>query len=786
MSFSNAQLAQKISDLIDYWSSFSVEYADWLGGTVSGGPNSDGEYPLTDYTGTETLVKSPAKLQDDVDNITTGATAQANAAAASAAAASTSETNAAASAATATAQAALADADRVAAELAETNSTNAANTSTTQANLATARAGYAAEWANKAEDSLISVAAGGDNIDDYSALHWSAKSADSAAASAASAAAALVSETNAAASAAAAATFDPALYAALADNETITGNYTFQMDTIGDFVFRRNGTTGAAGIAFRNDDAAVKGYIGFGDESYFKIWKGADASVIFQISDTGNITQVGSITATGAVTGSNLNVSNWDTAYGWGDHAGLYSLVSHNHAGVYEPADATILKDADIGVTVAAFAHNHSGVYEPVDASLVRSGTLTQEDNYTYLNRNNASNPVLHVAQVGAGPIARFGKAPSLGSTAYTAEITFGSDGAITAEGLTVNDVTQTARLNIIHSTSGNTHFNWSSNGENYITHKNTGFTRFREFDGVSTYTTRMELDSTDFKLSLASTGALEITGSSYKTNPAGIRLGQYTSTIGYIQAPLNGKIVMWTDGTAQIAEFNDDLSVNFAGPITASNIPAYNSFTGGAIVTRHGSGYIFSNYFNQSIGSSTTGVPTHIPVCTGSDGYFRWQTLAQLIDNLETQTWVFNGDTRFIQNVPAYYGIDGGYGQGPTTTSFGATIWAIGQSYTGGASGTNSSVTSLYGLKWLRSGHTNYDAEVGEGMYVYQNGTFYGGFGTAGVKVAANSDVTKASHGNYLYHQSSSYSSAQSGGITFSTSAATGGVTGDIWFQYT
>lgn len=31
------------------------------------------------------------------------------------------------------------------------------------------------------------------------------------------------------------------------------------------------------------------------------------------------------------------------------------SNTSHNHAGVYEPADATILKDADIGVTVQAY-----------------------------------------------------------------------------------------------------------------------------------------------------------------------------------------------------------------------------------------------------------------------------------------------------------------------------------------------------------------------------------------------------------------------------------------------
>lgn len=34
---------------------------------------------------------------------------------------------------------------------------------------------YAEEWANKAEDSLVSSAAGGDQVDDYSALHWAKK-----------------------------------------------------------------------------------------------------------------------------------------------------------------------------------------------------------------------------------------------------------------------------------------------------------------------------------------------------------------------------------------------------------------------------------------------------------------------------------------------------------------------------------------------------------------------------------------------------------------------------------
>ncbi|MHC4302669.1 MAG: hypothetical protein ACYS7Y_35870, partial [Planctomycetota bacterium] len=142
MSFTNAQLGQKISDLIDFWSSFNEEYKNWLGGTVGGGPSSDGDYPLTDYTGVESLVACPAKLEDDVSGYVGLASASAAAAAASEAAAATSESNASTSASTATAQAVLADADRVAAELAETNAQDSAVTATAQANLATDRAGY--------------------------------------------------------------------------------------------------------------------------------------------------------------------------------------------------------------------------------------------------------------------------------------------------------------------------------------------------------------------------------------------------------------------------------------------------------------------------------------------------------------------------------------------------------------------------------------------------------------------------------------------------------------------
>jgi hypothetical protein len=41
--------------------------------------------------------------------------------------------------------------------------------------------------------------------------------------------------------------------------------------------------------------------------------------------------------STGSAWGTSItdNSIHWNDAYGWGDHAGLYSLLSHNHSGVY-------------------------------------------------------------------------------------------------------------------------------------------------------------------------------------------------------------------------------------------------------------------------------------------------------------------------------------------------------------------------------------------------------------------------------------------------------------------
>ena len=46
------------------------------------------------------------------------------------------------------------------------------------------------------------------------------------------------------------------------------------------------------------------------------------------LSITGAVTASSSIAATGDVTGDNFNISNWDAAYGWGDHSSAGYLTA--------------------------------------------------------------------------------------------------------------------------------------------------------------------------------------------------------------------------------------------------------------------------------------------------------------------------------------------------------------------------------------------------------------------------------------------------------------------------
>lgn len=75
-----------------------------------------------------------------------------------------------------------------------------------------------------------------------------------------------------------------------------------------------------------------------------------------------------------------------------------FSTIDHNHAGVYEPADDTIIKEEDIGDKVAGINHEHNDTYSPASHNHCLSDLL--EKNYNSLdNKPDLSAIHLHINQ---------------------------------------------------------------------------------------------------------------------------------------------------------------------------------------------------------------------------------------------------------------------------------------------------------------------------------------------------------------------------------------------------
>lgn len=121
---------------------------------------------------------------------------------------------------------------------------------------------------------------------------------------------------------------------------------------------------------------------------------GGSTGIVYP-SGTGIVTITAGTTWGGTISD---NSSNWNTAYGWGSHNGLYSLLAHTHTGIYQPA-GTYSSDIHSNITalnavsgtnsgdnavnslysglvtfpgfgithaLAAYGdHTHSGVYQP-------------------------------------------------------------------------------------------------------------------------------------------------------------------------------------------------------------------------------------------------------------------------------------------------------------------------------------------------------------------------------------------------------------------------------------
>ncbi len=157
---------------------------------------------------------------------------------------------------------------------------------------------------------------------------------------------------------------------------------------------------GAAATAITAHEAASNPHPGYltpaeGDAAYATL--GHNHTGVYEVSGAvathAALTTVHGISAFGATLVDDADQATARSTLGLGTAATTaatdYATAGHTHAGVYEPADATILKDADIGVTVAAQGHNHTGTYDPAGtaASAISDHEAAANPHPTYLTQ---------------------------------------------------------------------------------------------------------------------------------------------------------------------------------------------------------------------------------------------------------------------------------------------------------------------------------------------------------------------------------------------------------------
>jgi hypothetical protein len=107
---------------------------------------------------------------------------------------------------------------------------------------------------------------------------------------------------------------------------------------------------------------------------------GGTITGISSLGVSGDVTVSGTVSASNIGTAAAAAVEDFEPADATilkdADIGVSVASFGHDHSGTYEPADATILKDADIGVSVASFGHDHSGTYEPADATILKDADI--------------------------------------------------------------------------------------------------------------------------------------------------------------------------------------------------------------------------------------------------------------------------------------------------------------------------------------------------------------------------------------------------------------------------
>ena len=232
------------------------------------------------------------------------------------------------------------------------NSVTSTATPTTDNELT--RKGYVDSILGSATDAATSATAAATSATNAATSATSAASSATTATTQASAAStsasnASTSETNAASSASSASTSASAASTSATAAATSATNAETAYDNFDD---RYLGDKSSAPSVDNDGDALVTGALYFdttqgGMYVYTgSAWEAAYSGASGLLAASNNLSDV----ANAATSRTNLGLGTAATTASTD-----YATAAHNHSGVYEPADATIVKDADIGVTVQAY-----------------------------------------------------------------------------------------------------------------------------------------------------------------------------------------------------------------------------------------------------------------------------------------------------------------------------------------------------------------------------------------------------------------------------------------------
>jgi hypothetical protein len=463
--------------------------------------------------------------------------------------------------------------------------------------------------------------------------------------------------------------------------------------------------------------------------------------------------------STGTAWGTSItdNSANWNTAYGWGNHAsggyltGITSTQVTNALG-YTPYNSTNPSGYITGITSSNVTTALG--YTPYNNSNP-SGYISSYTETSTLANVTARGATTSTETTYYGGL-RTRKSQTAGNYTTAALWTESYDNTATGIAFHISGVKGTfleMRTNQVLYWDGNTiyhsgnltNLNQLTNGPGYIT-------SYTETDTLNSVTSRGSTTSNAVTVGLL---IAQGPGGNYNEN---VRLPGSTAVISFNTSGATGagsyNIVSQTNfqirnssgtqvfvmdqsgnltmtGTVSAPTFSGSLSGNASTATNSSQLGGYGpNQTGGAntIVQRDSNGYIQNSYFYTSGGGSERGTGiSYIAGFNSGDYYIRSYTLQGLASAMSGVSMNISGNATTANGANGNFYIDDNYGNtvvGVYTSTRYQGVFAMGDAYKLPADGTTTG--SLYGLAWS---HPNAGGVAGNlnthGLLVMENGTF-------------------------------------------------------------